>query len=241
MQPLIDQVKENVRVMAELLTSITQETRVGLLTYRDLSDAKSSYVTRHLLLTDQVESLETWMKHIRAGGGGDSPEAVLQGLRKTLDAHPWRKHATRVVTIIGDAPPHAQDRPALRQLCEKAARDGFVINTVALTHAGAARSGRRAPATTEGMSDRELLGVATSITFADIARWGGGQAVVQDDIARVIADLLRTAFGAEWKDEVEQFVEAYLLFAISESSLRAAHRKTHGKPNRFRRRLLGEP
>ena len=40
------------------------------------------------------------------------------------------------------------------------------------------------------------------------AEHGGGQAVVQRDIDRVVADMLKTTFGPKWEDEVDRFVEA---------------------------------
>lgn len=235
MQPFIDEVKDNIRVMARLLSSVTQQTRVGLLTYRDRGDV---YVTLQTPLTDKSDLLDSWMKNIRARGGGDSPEAVLAALDTTVRSYAWQEKAKRIITVIGDAPPHNEDRPRLHALCEQAAKDGFVINTIALVPDTFRKTGKASGRLPTGTLNLQAL--ATTLTFDAIARRGGGRAVVQSDTPRVIADMLKVAFGAEWQEEVDRFVEAYLLVAGSDRSLTRAQRLRAARA-RTRKRLGGAP
>jgi hypothetical protein len=232
MQPLINEVKENIRMMTELLSSVTRETRVGLLTYRDTADFDSSYVTRYVAFTNRTAPLEKWIRGIQAGGGGDAPEAVLSAIEKTLSVYRWRQRVKRIITLIGDAPPHLEDRKPLLRRCGEAAADGYTINTIALAHdpeTALTSSGTR--------PDPEvvaLLAEGTRLTFAEIAEAGKGNAVVQREIDRVVADMLETAFGQDWQDEVDRFVEAYLLFSRSDVGINSRD----GDPNSVRARVL---
>jgi len=40
-----------------------------------------------------------------ASGGGDGPEAVTAALAEALNMD-WREHASKMVVLIADAPPH---------------------------------------------------------------------------------------------------------------------------------------
>ncbi len=239
MQPLINQVKANIRLMADLLANVTRETRIGLVTYRDTDDAASSYVTRAAPLTTKTDKLEKWMRQIRAGGGGDAPEAVLAGIGIALEKNRWGTKSKRIITLIGDAPPHGEDRPKLKTLCAQAAKKGFVINTIALGHEGA--SPETASAKPGGADSIDLLALGTRLTFQEIAAWGGGEAIVQHDTARVIADMLKTAFRPEWKDQIDRFVEAYLLLMSPSEIAPTPEPDRPRRPSRIRRRLLGVP
>jgi hypothetical protein len=79
-----------------------------------------------------------------------------------------------------------------------------------------------------------LLAEGTRLTFAEIAEAGKGNAVVQREIDRVVADMLETAFGQDWQDEVDRFVEAYLLFSRSDVGINSRD----GDPNSVRARVL---
>ena len=43
---------------------------------------------------------------LAANGGGDGPEAVLDGIYAACKKIEWRKHSRKVAVLIGDAPPH---------------------------------------------------------------------------------------------------------------------------------------
>lgn len=194
MYGLISELKKKLGVIVDLLRGVLHEPRVGLTTYRDKGD---EYVTRMMRLTDRWSRLKRFLGKARAGGGGDYPEAVSHALHETLRKNKFRKRANKIIVLIGDAPPHAGNMNDIRELVKAAAKRGYVFNTIAL--------GRRS---VSGWSRvPKMLGVVDA--FEQIAKWGGGTAVVSD-VQEAVAEILVLAFGKEWRNEIRTFVALYI-------------------------------
>jgi hypothetical protein len=73
-------------------------------TYRDRGDV---YVVRTSDFTDSMSEYQRWLNGIRAGGGGDYPEALNEALHAAINQVSWstRQDAIRLVFLVGDAPP----------------------------------------------------------------------------------------------------------------------------------------
>jgi hypothetical protein len=69
-----------------------------------------------------------------AGGGGDGPEAVNEGLEAAIERVSWSQDndVYKVVFLVGDAPPHMdyQDDVKYPQVVAAATAKGIVVNTV---------------------------------------------------------------------------------------------------------------
>lgn len=81
--------------------------RFGLVAYRDRQD---SWTTQVHPLTEDIDAVYAALRELRAHGGGDTPEAVNDGLLAALERNPWSSHpeARRSIFLIGDAPPQMQ-------------------------------------------------------------------------------------------------------------------------------------
>lgn len=80
--------------------------RFALILYRDKGD---EYVTRTFNFTSSLTDFRRNLSQQSAGGGGDYPEAMQDGLEQATQLS-WRDQGTaRVMFLVGDAPPHAQD------------------------------------------------------------------------------------------------------------------------------------
>ena len=80
--------------------------RVSVNFYRDAGDA---YIVKSNAFTTSAEEAVEQIGRVRAGGGGNYPEAVDRALVDAVDGHEWREHAdARVLFLVGDAPPHQQ-------------------------------------------------------------------------------------------------------------------------------------
>ncbi|MCU7614039.1 VWA domain-containing protein [Chryseobacterium sp. GMJ5] len=105
--------------------------RYGSVFYRDQGD---EYVTRKFDFSDKAESLINFIKKQDAGGGGDTPEAVVEALQVSIDELKWsRENSTKIMFVILDAPPH-QSEENIKKLFEKikqAAKKGITIIPVA--------------------------------------------------------------------------------------------------------------
>ncbi len=126
------------------------DVRFGLVAYRDHGDA---YLTKVYPLTSAVETIQTSLAQIEAGGGGDTPEAVAEGLNSAVNEMNWDGDANtaRMIFLIGDAGPH--DRDDFRKPVQDAHAKGIKINTWGCS----------------GLQDNGQQ------EFTDIALLGGGQ------------------------------------------------------------------
>lgn len=80
--------------------------RYGLVVYRDRGD---EYVARRFDFTSSVDEFRENLGAQSAAGGGDYPEAMEVGLEEATRLQ-WRSVDTaRVLFLVADAPPHAQD------------------------------------------------------------------------------------------------------------------------------------
>ncbi|MEL6670298.1 MAG: T9SS type A sorting domain-containing protein, partial [Bacteroidota bacterium] len=100
---------------------------LGAVVYRDHGD---EYLTRHSDLTGELSTSVDFIKAQSAGGGGDTPEAVEEGLAVALESLNWRENtAARLLFLVLDAPPHtgSENLARLRQMTAAAARRGIRI------------------------------------------------------------------------------------------------------------------
>jgi hypothetical protein len=103
--------------------------RWSLVVYRDKGD---DYVTREFDFTPDTNRFRRDLRAQSAGGGGDTPEAVVQGLGSGLEQH-WRKEANvaKVVFWVADAPAHPGEGRVLASVLRDAQQKGVHIYPVA--------------------------------------------------------------------------------------------------------------
>lgn len=104
---LIAQARQDMlRTIAELAAVAQVQLRVGVVEYRDHPPQESTFVTRVHPLTSDLSTAQQYIAGLQAVGGGDGPEAVLDGAVAAALELDWRPHARRVAILVGDAPPH---------------------------------------------------------------------------------------------------------------------------------------
>jgi len=178
----IDQVKRQIERLGQTLVTLVPKTRIGVCTYRDRGD---EYVVKGLPLTTSIQDVSTYLGHIRAGGGGDHPEAVDEGLDWCSSQNQFRPTARKVILLFGDAPPH----PDKLQRCLKLASEfrqaeKGIISTVTC------RSDSPLPA------------------FYEIATAGGGEAFLTSNQREIMTQLMVLVFGSQHRQKV---IEAFKL------------------------------
>ncbi len=105
--------------------------RLGSVFYRDFNDA---YLTRTFDFDKSLKKNVEFIREQSADGGGDTPEAVPEGLEAAIDSMSWSDNAgTRLLFLVLDAPPHLTDRniEKLQRLSAKAAEKGIKIIPIA--------------------------------------------------------------------------------------------------------------
>lgn len=178
----IAQLKKQIYRIGSTLLELVPSARVSVCTYRDFGDA---YVAKGLSLTNDIAAIERYLKDIRAGGGGDNPEAVQEGLRWAVENNDFRKDAVKVILLFGDAPPHAPDQATCeRYAFEFRERQQGIVSTVTC------RKPARIP------------------EFVKMASAGGGESFLVSEPRRIVEQLVVLVFGSEHRDKV---LEAFKL------------------------------
>ncbi|MCE2503223.1 MAG: VWA domain-containing protein [Chlorobi bacterium] len=105
--------------------------RLSTNVYRDQGD---EYVVRSTEFTENIDDILAFLRKQRAGGGGDTPEAVEEALEDGIVDHHWSAEAqSRFLFLVLDAPPHYTDDRLnkMRGLTKQAAEKGIRIIPVA--------------------------------------------------------------------------------------------------------------
>ena len=58
-----------------------------------------------MCIRDSLQAFNSALQGVSAGGGGDLPEALNQGLERAVEGMQWQPDAAKVVFLICDAPP----------------------------------------------------------------------------------------------------------------------------------------
>ena len=107
--------------------------RWSLVVYRDHGD---DYVTRPFPFTTAPDRFKSNLSAQSAGGGGDIPEAVVEGLGAGVKEQ-WRtqSNVAKLIFWVADAPAHPGEGPKLASVLRDAQRKGIHIYPVASSDA----------------------------------------------------------------------------------------------------------
>lgn len=107
-----DVVKQLIEKIRNKVVGETIDVKFGFVCYRDHPPQDSSYVIKTKELCDEKEILDFIFKQ-EAQGGGDYPEAVMDGLWEAATNIKWRNPlgtpTLRYIIHIADAPPHGEE------------------------------------------------------------------------------------------------------------------------------------
>ena len=102
----IDKLKHSMRAIADQVAALPSRPDIcfGLVAYRDRGD---EFFVRAWDFSDDLGAFQQALAGVRAGGGGDIPEALNEALHTAVHRLSWRGDgATRLVMLVADAPPH---------------------------------------------------------------------------------------------------------------------------------------
>jgi Mg-chelatase subunit ChlD len=162
---------------------LVSSARLAIVGYRDRRD---EFETKAWDFTSDVDAARRQLWMLNAEGGGDVPEAVHPALKLALTQLTWRPESTKVLILVGDAPPHV----GYGQLCvnlAKQARDDSQVITHTIQAEG---------------KDVEF--------FDEIAKAGGGRCVSIDDDDLLIAEITGLTLGERFQEEFREFFQVYL-------------------------------
>jgi len=105
MYPCLTQVRRKIKQTVTRLAEEIPGIRIGIIAHGDYCDRGSTYVTKHLNLTGDVDAICKFVETVEATGGGDAPECYELVLREA-QALGWGKDSTCALVLIGDDVPH---------------------------------------------------------------------------------------------------------------------------------------
>lgn len=129
----ISEARDRIKDIADGLASgtPTPALRFALVSFRDKGD---DYVTHLERFTDKIDAIKGALDKTSAGGGGDTPESVLEGLAAAIRQLDWSAtdgHVIKLIYLVGDAPAHHyDDSPSEKGLAAEARKKGIVIHTI---------------------------------------------------------------------------------------------------------------
>jgi len=210
--------KTRLKPLLDTLAAVVPDVRLGAVLYRDKKqydredyDFTAKYMQLEPLDKEGVDRLLRFWRDAGAYGGGDIPEAVLDGVQTAAAKAGWtgvptdmewrddaaftprrtekktppdpKSSPRRVIVVIGDAPPHPEDNG--------------VAKTVAACKAWKEAGGALSCIDTTGAN--KLMP-----EFGKMAEAGGGEAFALNDERKIIQQTLIAVFGSAYKAEVEK-------------------------------------
>lgn len=182
---VIEPAKRNLIALIERLRKLAPRLRVGLVSYDDAARVRSS-------LTTDEKALERDFQKVVASGGEDYEEgvdkAVLVALRQ--DKVAWSSKASRVIVVVGDAPPHDEDVAPMLKAIAKSRADSAYESPVRIDTIS----------TNNGM-----YGDAEGLVpyFRMLAVAGNGAALRLSQTKDLAVELVMSAFGPAWRKPIE--------------------------------------
>ena len=138
MRAFFDEIRTYLIPSVQEMVAELESVRVGMVFYKDY-DHFSDFLYRVVPFTTDFDELQRGINTIRVGGGGDIPEAVHEALYAGATQLAWEGE-TRIMILIGDAPPHPTPRGRGRQFVDRAmvdreiARQGIDLHAIILPH-----------------------------------------------------------------------------------------------------------
>jgi hypothetical protein len=138
MGPFIKSAQSQMITLLRTLASASEigvQLRAGIVEYRDHPPQDNSFVTRVHRFSLDMDEVQKAIDTLKANGGGDTPEAVYDGVVAAVRKLDWRAHSHRIAILVGDARPHGYHResdsfpdgcpcgetiPSVTSLCEEA-------------------------------------------------------------------------------------------------------------------------
>jgi Mg-chelatase subunit ChlD len=201
----------------------TPELKIGLVAYRDKTDA---YVTKVIELTDDLDAIHGKLREFQAQGGGDAPESVNQALEEAVNKIKWStdKKTLRIIFLVGDAPPHMDYKDDIKYpvTCKKACEKGIIINSIQCGGDGECQK-----------HWKEICKLAEG-SYAQIAQTGGVVAIAtpfDKDLAKINEELAKSTLvygGGKMKAEGEAKREAARALAPAAAADRAGFTSKSG-------------
>jgi hypothetical protein len=210
MQFVIDSVKGRLLKLITSLRAMVPTSRIGIVAYRDKGE---DYVTKWVDLSFSTGKLQDFLSNLRAGGGGDWPEAVYEGLEVGISDLSWRKKSKRIVILVPGSPPHSETVSNCLHLAQSFQAQGGVLSVVDLAEKMHEDFERALNRHSIGLTDVEFKPTPLPAfyqefrgTMASIAQAGGGDFIPLGEDKALTRQIIVLTFGSRWQTEMAKYL-----------------------------------
>lgn len=199
---VLDEVKERIADIAQIVRSLVPIARFGFVAYRDRDDPE--FLTRVQPLTYSTGKLYRFLSTLEAKGGGDWFEAIDAGLKDAVEHSGWRLGARKIIIVIGDAPMKESQLKTVIRIVERFRRQGGTVSTLDVSdqanpHLLEAKVGRKV--------SRALYRAAPMHSFLVIGEAGMGDAATLDGEIKLTKRLITLIMGDRFANEMQALLD----------------------------------
>lgn len=178
MHAQIASVKRQLRKIVGTVHTLVPMAEFTVAVYRDFDSVPAEGIK----LTTDAKKIDQFVNEVRLIGGGDLPESVGSGLEWVTKKNSFSDDSSRVLIIVGDAPPHNSEMDNCLSMIRKHVRNGK-SRVYTLT------------------CNRSFV----IPEFETLAKAGNGTALSIGSGA-IVKELLVLSLGAEYRDEIEKMI-----------------------------------
>jgi hypothetical protein len=210
MQFVIDTVKARLIKLITSLRAMVPTSRIGIVAYRDKGD---EFVTKWVDLSFSTGKLQDFLANLQAGGGGDWPEAVYEGLEVATNDLSWRKKSKRIIILVPGSPPHPETVSNVLHLAQNFQAQGGALSVVDLAekmHEDFERALWRHSAALMNVEFKPTPLPAFyqefRNTMASVAQAGGGDFIPLAEDKALTKEIIVMTFGSRWQTEMAKYL-----------------------------------
>jgi len=210
MQFVADSLKSRLLKLIASLHKMVPTTRIGIVAYRDKGE---EYVTKWTDLSFSTSKLQDFVSNLQAGGGGDWPEAVFEGLEAAVNDLKWRKNSKRVIVLVPGSPPHPDTVSNVLGLAQSFQAQGGMVSVLDLAEKMHEDFERAVYRTSSQLAGKEfkptpLPGFYQEFrnTMSSIAKAGGGEFIPLTEDKALTKQIIVMTFGSRWQTEMAKWL-----------------------------------
>lgn len=136
----IGDTKDDANNIVDKVMAGVEDSRIGVLGYKDFGDGED-YMFKDYAYSSTKSTITSNINDLDATGGGDWAEAVYEALMAVINGDEvgsWRSGATKVIMLMGDAPPHEEGDSAsykytASEVISAANAKGVIICTIVVS------------------------------------------------------------------------------------------------------------
>ena len=205
MRMVMDDVKARMTEIMRAIHHLVPTARMGIVVYG--GDGERIDV---LPLTLSSAKLETFVNGIQTKGGGEWEENLAGAIQTAVTGMDWKQYARKVIVVVGDAPPKADQFTSVLDLVRKFHAENGILNTIDVTAQEHERFERQFAISIHHSEPGETSPLPafyqqTRGAFVALARAGGGSMKSLEGDDKVNQQVLMLAFGDNWAAEVARF------------------------------------